>query len=279
MTVRHDRQAPAGIAFLRGQRCGCPDCEQRNRGRGSVYLPRRCIDTPAPRASPSSRSRPSSPPVPTSAASCRRCLTSSGPVTRGSTPASIAATRAWRAPGSPYEWVGYYLGAPCHSNTTWLGHRPFLASLGWGTAVLYVGQQTWDAVPAAAMVSPAAGRAAQSTTCSRTMLSGAQGTIDGSDAAAKAANEGFPAGTVIFLDIEYMRAVTQPMRDYYTSWVAQVLADGRYLPGVYCHTTNAPTIYADVHGEFLARRPGATPQFWITSGSGFSLDKAPTAVG
>lgn len=190
-----------------------------------------------------------------------------------------AAMRAWRAPGSPYEWVGYYLGAPCHSNTTWLGHRSFLTSLGWGTAVLYVGQQTWDAIPTAAMVAPAVARAAQSTTCSRTMLSGAQGTIDGSDAAAKVANEGFPAGTVIFLDIEYMTTVTQAMRDYYTSWVAQVLADGRYLPGVYCHTTNAPTIYADVKAEFTARRPSATPQFWIASQSGFSLDKAPTAVG
>ena len=157
-----------------------------------------------------------------------------------------AAMRAWRAPSSPYEWVGYYLGAPCHGNTSWLGRRAFLGSLGWGTAVLYVGQQTWEGVPTAQMSASPAARVTLSSTCSRTMLSGAQGTIEGSDAAAKTANEGFPAGTVIFLDIEYMSTITQPMRDYYRSWVAQVLADGRYLPGIYCHKSNAAAIHADV---------------------------------
>jgi hypothetical protein len=195
-----------------------------------------------------------------------------------------AAMRAWRAPASPYEWTGYYLPAPCHSNTSWSGHRAFLTSLGWGTAVLYVGQQTWDGVAIAPMVAPAseretAERAQQSATCSRTMLSGAQGTIEGSDAAAKTANEGFPAGTVIFLDIEYMSTVTQAMRDYYRSWVAQVIADGRYLPGIYCNKSNAVTIYGDVHDEFMLRRPTSTPQFWIASQSGFTVDRKPTDVG
>lgn len=190
-----------------------------------------------------------------------------------------AAMRAWSAPSSPYEWVGYYLAAPCHGNTSWLGRRAFLGSIGWGTAVLYVGQQTWEGVPSAQLVSPATARVAQSATCSRTMLSGAQGTIEGSDAAAKTANEGFPAGTVIFLDIEYMTTITQPMRDYYRSWVAQVLADGRYLPGIYCHRVNAATIHADVAEEFLARRPTVTPQFWIAGTSGFSIDRVPTDVG
>jgi hypothetical protein len=190
-----------------------------------------------------------------------------------------AAMRAWRSPSSPYEWTGYYLPAPCHTNTSWSGRRAFLQSLGWGTAVLYVGQQTWEGVATAPMISPATARVLQSATCSRTMLSGAQGTIEGSDAAAKAANEGFAAGTVIFLDIEYMSTVTQPMRDYYRSWVAQVIADGRYLPGIYCNKSNAATIYSDVHDEFMLRRPTATPQFWIAGQSGFTTDRKPTDVG
>ena len=193
------------------------------------------------------------------------------------------AMRAWRAPSSPYEWTGYYLPAPCHTNTSWSGRRSFLQSLGWGTAVLYVGQQTWEAVATAPMTAPmtapAIARVQQSATCSRTMLSGAQGTIEGSDAAAKAANDGFAAGTVIFLDIEYMSTVTQPMRDYYRSWVAQVIADGRYLPGIYCNKANAATIYSDVHDEFMLRRPTATPQFWIAGTSGFTTDRKPTDVG
>ena len=194
-----------------------------------------------------------------------------------------AAMRAWRAPSSPYEWTGYYLAAPCHSNVSWLGKRASLAAMGWGTAVLYVGQQTWEGVAAPGLAAPASSesvaRVAQSASCSRTMLTGAQGTIEGSDAAAKAANEGFAAGTVIFLDIEYMSTVTQAMRDYYRSWVAQLLADGRYIPGIYCHTSNAATIHADVRDEFLARRPTITPQFWIAGQSGFSLGKLPIDVG
>lgn len=190
-----------------------------------------------------------------------------------------AAMRAWRTPSSPYEWTGYYLPAPCHSNTSWSGRRAYLASLGWGTAVLYVGQQTWEGVAVAPMLAATNARVQQSATCSRTMLTGAQGTIEGSDAAAKAANEGFPAGTVIFLDIEYMSTVTQAMRDYYESWVAQVIADGRYLPGIYCNRSNAAAIYSDVHDEFILRRPTATPQFWIAGTSGFTVDRKPTDVG
>jgi hypothetical protein len=61
--------------------------------------------------------------------------------------------RAWRARDVPYEWVGYYLpAAPCHKGTSWGGKRQRLADMGWGVAVVYVGQQPWGevSVPAAA---------------------------------------------------------------------------------------------------------------------------------
>lgn len=190
-----------------------------------------------------------------------------------------AAMRAWLAPRSPYEWVGYYLPASCHHDTSWSGRRAFLGSLGWGTAVLYVGQQTWEGVAVGPRLAPAMQRAAQSVTCSRTLLTGAQGTIEGLDAVAQAANEGFAPGTVIYLDIEYMSTVTSAMREYYRSWVAQVLADGRYVPGIYCHKSNAATIFSDVRSEFLAHARLDSPRFWIASQSGFSLDRPPTDVG
>src|SRR5918999_1368235 len=60
---------------------------------------------------------------------------------------------AWREADVPYEWVGYYLpSAPCHKGTSWGGKRQTLASMGWGVAVIYVGQQAWGdvSVPAAA---------------------------------------------------------------------------------------------------------------------------------
>jgi hypothetical protein len=50
---------------------------------------------------------------------------------------------------APYEWVGYYLpAAPCHESTSWSGKRETLERMGWGIAVIYVGQQTCDGVKA-----------------------------------------------------------------------------------------------------------------------------------
>ena len=36
---------------------------------------------------------------------------------------------AWKRAGD-YEWVGYYLSAPCHSDETWKGKRAQLVSNG-----------------------------------------------------------------------------------------------------------------------------------------------------
>jgi hypothetical protein len=58
-----------------------------------------------------------------------------------------AAMRAWKDAEVGYEWVGYYLPAPCHKGRTWMGKRERLEEMGWGMAVIYVGQQTWDGVP------------------------------------------------------------------------------------------------------------------------------------
>ena len=49
---------------------------------------------------------------------------------------------AWKRSGE-YEWVGYYLEAPCHKDASWSGTRARLTKNGWGLAVIYVGQQTW----------------------------------------------------------------------------------------------------------------------------------------
>ena len=58
-----------------------------------------------------------------------------------------AAMRAWVRPNSPYYWVGFYVPAPCHRDTSWVGRRESLTAMGWGIAVLYVGQQTWEGQP------------------------------------------------------------------------------------------------------------------------------------
>lgn len=214
-----------------------------------------------------------------------------------------ATMSAWLKPGSPYEWVGYYLQAPCHRDPSWMGKRATLKAMGWGLAVLFVGQQTFDGVPdvlvpgvfdrsnpagrdslpraRAGIMAPPTGAELESgaVTCSRTLLTTEQGTTDAIDAVTKTTSEGFPPGTVIYLDIEHMDAIPASMEAYYRAWVQQVLADGRYRPGVYVHAANAQSIHDGVQRAYADMGAGGVAAFWVTSSAGFSMDKRPEDVG
>jgi len=191
-----------------------------------------------------------------------------------------AAMRAWLKPNSPYEWSGYYLAAPCHKDISWSGKRSTLLGMGWGLAVIFVGQQTFDDVP---IVSNARATILEDVgvqvTCSRTLLSKEQGTIDADDAISKTALEGFTPGTVIYLDIEHMDAIPSTMEDYYRAWVQRVIVDGRYRPGIYCHRFNALAINAGANAAATGVGSGQKIPFWIASTIGFSMNKKPTDVG
>lgn len=211
-----------------------------------------------------------------------------------------AAMDAWKRSGE-YEWVGYYLQAPCHSDNSWSGKRARLMRNGWGLAVIYVGQQTWGKsyAPATHTVTvrkrarrghkARTYRMTRTTTipvatskdgqCAASYVNAAQGMIDAHDAIGTAQGEGFPRGTVIFLDVEYMTSVPQRMRDYYRAWTRAVLADGRYRPGIYAHTRNASMVYDDVSEEFTRAGASGDPTFWIAGTGGFSPERPPTDVG
>ncbi|HMG70494.1 MAG TPA: glycoside hydrolase domain-containing protein [Gemmatimonadaceae bacterium] len=220
------------------------------------------------------------------------------------------AMQAWATAEKPYKWVGYYLSAPCHNDDSWEGKRATLSTMGWGMAVIYVGQQTWGRtpgqkvqvtryitkrvrqvktrngkrvvsyvkkrVPVKVLVVP---RASPNASCSSQFVTTARGTADANDAIAKTAAEGFAKGTVIFLDIERMESVPRSMRDYYAAWTRRVLQDGRFRPAYYAHSFNADLIYGDVKQVLAAEGVSAEPPFWIASERGFSVDKAPTEVG
>ncbi len=114
-------------------------------------------------------------------------------------------------------WTGFYLApAPSHPNTGWMAHLPFLRSLGWGIAPLYLGQQQPEPH------SP--GSHNVSTT---------QGVLDSANAIALAGTAGFPPGSVLYLDIETGGPIHPGLADYYGSWVQGVIAGG-FRPGVYC---------------------------------------------
>jgi hypothetical protein len=207
--------------------------------------------------------------------------------------------------------VGYYLSAPCHRDASFGGRRAAVAAAGFGAAVLYVGQQTWEGVAAAwpadagvagapraarapappaapatprtarlwAQAQPAAGPTAlTAVTCSRALLSAAQGAAEGADAAAATAREGFPVGTAIFLDLEPMSAIPDAMRAYYRAWVRAVLADARFRPAVYVHHGNAAAVYADVRALADEYRAAPVP-VWVARSAGFALDRRPEDSG
>lgn len=206
---------------------------------------------------------------------------------------------AWKRTGL-YEWVGYYLAAPCHADDSWSGKRATLVNNGWGLAVIYVGQQTWGRSYArtkrVAVVKTQKNGDEKRTYhmkqltripvatndgshCGVQFVNAAQGKIDAREAIAEARSNGFPNGTIIFLDVEFMDSVPQRMRDYYRAWTRQVLADGRFKPGMYAHTSNASTIYDDVTDEFERAGDWHDPSFWISGTGGFSEYRAPTDTG
>ena len=221
-----------------------------------------------------------------------------------------AAMLAWRDESVPYEWVGYYLEAPCHTDNSWSGKRQKLDAMGWGLAVIYVGEQTWGGrpdgkvvrtryvtryvsqtvrrngrrvvrrvarrIPVRVVVEP---RARQNSDCNRRLVNAERGARDGNDAISRAEAEGFPHGAVIFLDIERMEVVPSAMREYYRAWTQRVLDDGRFRPGFYAHTWNAALIHGDVASVFLLAGHLEQPPFWISGGSGFSNESKPQEVG
>ena len=201
-----------------------------------------------------------------------------------------AALAAWHWPRSPYRWVGYYLGGPCHRDETWRGRYAQLTTAGWGVAAIYVGQQDWsqipNLIPLMNRVDPPTGaasaQASQLVTCSASLLTDAQGQIEGQDAAARMAADGFPSGSTVFLDVEFVTTVNDALVTYVRSWVNAVLADGRYHPGVYLARSNAATIFAAARSAFTNRGVTGAPTFWVAASSsslGFSIDSRPTDAG
>jgi hypothetical protein len=187
-----------------------------------------------------------------------------------------ATMRRWFA-ASPYRWVGYYLPAPCYTGTTWTGRRQVLAEQGWGFAVLYVGEQDWRAMQAApGDTIPVAQPGAR---CATANLTAANGAAHAAAAAAAAAADGFPAGTVVFLNVERMERVEPELAAYVRSWFAALLDGGRYVPGLYAHDLNAAQLYAILAEEFARRGRAERPRLWVARQAGFDIARSPVESG
>ena len=165
-----------------------------------------------------------------------------------------AVMKAWKeTPGSPYKWVGYYLPSPCHDDKSWVGKRDTLQQMGWGVAIVYVGQQTWGRTPRH-ITTAERDALRKKNDCSADLISAEEGILNADDATARAAAEGFSPGAVVFLDLERMQTIPPEMRDYYRAWASRMLANGKYKPGIYTHQFNAR--------PGLHRRQGRVQRRW-----------------
>lgn len=122
-------------------------------------------------------------------------------------------------------WLNHPAGTPEGAPDTWLGHRAALAKQGFGFLVLFNGRLDKE------LKAPADPRAI--------------GTNDARDAAAIARREGFPAGTVIFLDQEEGGSMYDEQMAYLLAWFDGVVAHG-FHAGIYCSGIPA----GEGHGQF-----------------------------
>ncbi|HEX8453820.1 MAG TPA: glycoside hydrolase domain-containing protein [Longimicrobium sp.] len=176
------------------------------------------------------------------------------------------ALRAWRGV-APYEWVGYYLPAPCHRDASWSGKRAAIQAMGYGFAVIYVGQQQFESDTAVVLPGTP-------LVCSRALLTADRGRADAADAIARTAFEGFPGGTAVFLDVERFTTLSPELSAYVGAWTEAMRRDGRFRPALYAHRENAAVLRPVVEGA-----AGAPVPFWVAGGPNFSLERTPRESG
>jgi hypothetical protein len=119
-----------------------------------------------------------------------------------------------------FSFTSYWLSPPPgDKQTDWLGKRALLKSQGFGFVVLYNGRMT------------------------RNLKSSAdakqKGALDAQNAAKLARQEGFSAGTIIFLDVEEGGRLSDAYHDYVIAWI-DTLARENFRGGAYCSGVRLP---------------------------------------
>src|SRR4029077_15704454 len=113
-----------------------------------------------------------------------------------------------------FSFAGYWLSAPPGAKqNTWIGKRERVLSEKFGFLILFNGPQSSELRSSAQATSRA--------------------TADAAKAATAAKKEGFPAGAIIFLDVEEGGRLAPKYHAYITAWV-DALARAGYRSGVYC---------------------------------------------
>lgn len=145
-----------------------------------------------------------------------------------------------------FSYTSYWLNdPPGESTNSWIGKRQTLESAGFGFMVLFNGRLENQLKRNAATI----------------------GEADGTAAVAAAKKEGFPARTIIFLDIEEGGRMVPVQKAYIYAWVDAVNAAG-FRAGVYCsgipvrEDKSTTIITAD---DIRANAQGRTITYWVTN--------------
>ncbi len=147
-----------------------------------------------------------------------------------------------------FSYAGFWLNLPPgEKRNTWAGKRKMMESAGFGFLVLFNGRLYSDLKS----VSHAT----------------ALGKSDAGRAVAAARKEGFPAGTIIFLDQEQGGRMLPEQKAYLFSWVDGVIGAG-FRAGVYCSGIAAkeagggPIITAE---DIRRNAAGRKIAYWVTN--------------
>ncbi|HTU34045.1 MAG TPA: glycoside hydrolase domain-containing protein [Candidatus Acidoferrum sp.] len=138
-----------------------------------------------------------------------------------------------------FSFAGYWLNHPPYTPSgsldTWLGHRAALAKQGFGFLVLFNGRLDKEL------------RAAADPRV--------VGANDARDAATVARHEGFPPGTVIFVDEEEGGSMYDEQMAYLLAWFDGIVAQG-FRAGIYCSGMPASEGYGQftVTANFIRAR-------------------------
>jgi Domain of unknown function (DUF1906) len=147
-----------------------------------------------------------------------------------------------------FAYAGYWLNAPPGAKSnSWAGKRAAIESAGFGFLVLFNGRLYKDLKHNPVALAQA----------------------DAQSAVSAAKREGFPAHTIIFLDIEEGGRMLPEQKAYIYRWVDAVIGAG-YRAGVYCsgipakESRNRTVVTAE---DIRANAQGRQIRYWVTNDS------------
>lgn len=133
-----------------------------------------------------------------------------------------------------FDFVGYWLtNPPGETDNGWVGKRARLRELGFGFLVLANGRLDKEILKAA-------------HSGKRSMAAKLQGEADAAVAVRAAGREGFPSGTILFLDQEEGGRLLEEQADYLLGWT-EAVGRSRFMPGVYA----SGQAVAEEHGKTI----------------------------